>query len=101
MPFKRKINKILEEIQQHTINLVNEMNKSVQELKIEIEEIKKSNKQKPEGITEMQNVSKSIRTTDASITSTINNGRISDIEDTIEEMDTPVKENVKSNKFLT
>jgi methyl-accepting chemotaxis protein len=101
MPFKRKINKILEEIQQHTINLVNEMNKSVQELKIGIEEIKKSNKQKPEGITEMQNVSKSIRTTDASITSTINNGRISDIEDTIEEMDTPVKENVKSNKFLT
>ena len=49
----------------------------------------------------MQNVSKSIRTTDASITSTINNGRISDIEDTIEEMDTPFKENVKSNKFLT
>lgn len=46
MPFKRKINKILEEIQQHTINLVNEMNKSVQELKIGIEEIKKSNKQK-------------------------------------------------------
>ena len=48
----------------------------------------------------MQNVSKSIRTTDASITSTINNGRISDIEDKTEEMETLIKENVKCKKSL-
>ena len=51
---------------------------------------------------EMENLGKRTGTTDASITNrTQMEERISGIEDTIEEIDTTVNENVRAKKFLT
>ena len=76
------------------------MKEVVQNLKTEIEAIKKT---QTEETMEMENLGKWSGTTDASITNRIQEmeERTSDIEDTMEEIDSPVKENVKSNKFLT
>ena len=51
----------------------------------------------------MENLEKRTGTTDTSITNSIEETkeRISDIENTIEEIDTLVKENIKCKKFLT
>jgi hypothetical protein len=51
----------------------------------------------------MENLGKRTETTDASITNRIQEmeEKMSDLEYTIEEMDTSVKENAKSKKFLT
>ena len=51
----------------------------------------------------MENLGKGTGTTDASITNRIQEmeERISGVKDTIEEIDSLVKDNVKSNKFLT
>ena len=66
---------------------------------MERETIKKT---QTEGILKMNNVGKSIGTSDASITKRIQEmeERIWSIEDTIEEMDISVKENVKYQKIL-
>jgi methyl-accepting chemotaxis protein len=48
--FKDEINKSLKEIQENTIKQVKEINKTLQDLKTEIEEIKKKSK----GILEME-----------------------------------------------
>jgi hypothetical protein len=79
---------------------VKEMNKCVQNIKMEIEAIKKT---QTEGILEIENLGKRTGTTDASITSRIQEmeDRISGAEDMIKEIDASVKENVKSKKFLT
>jgi hypothetical protein len=53
--FKLVINKSFKEIQGNTIKQVKEMNKTLQELKIEIEAIKKT---QTEGILEMENLGK-------------------------------------------
>jgi hypothetical protein len=51
----------------------------------------------------MENLGKRTGTTDVSITNKIpeTDQRISDVQYTIEEIDTLVKENTKSTKFLT
>ena len=51
----------------------------------------------------MESLGKCTRTADASITNRIQEmeERISGVEDTVEEIDSSVKENNKSNKFLT
>jgi hypothetical protein len=72
----------------------------VKDLKVEIEAIKKT---QTEDILGLEILGKRTGSTDASITNRIKTmeERISGIEDTIEEIDTSVKENVKPKKFLT
>jgi predicted nucleic acid-binding Zn-ribbon protein len=75
------------------------MNKMVQDLKMEIETIKKLQK---ETTLEIKNLRKRTGTADTSITNRIQEmeERILGIEDTIEEIGTLVKENIKCQKFL-
>jgi hypothetical protein len=77
-----------------------EINETVQGLKIEMKAIKKS---QTEGILVVESLGKRIGTTNANIINRIQEAeeRISGIEDTIGDMDTSVKENVKSKEFLT
>ena len=72
-----------------------EVNKSIQNLKMEIETIKKSQK---ETTLELENLGKRSRVIDASITNRIQETeeRISGAEDTIENIDTTVKEMQKA-----
>jgi len=97
--FKEKINKSRKEIQENTIKQGKEINKIVQDLKMEIETIKKT---QTEAILEIENLGKRRGTTDASITNRIQEmeERISCREDTIEEIGALVKENAKSKVFL-
>ena len=76
------------------------MKQIVQDLKTEIEAIKKT---QTKGILDKENLSKRMGTTEASINNRIHEmeERISGIEDTTEEINSLVKENIKSNKFLT
>lgn len=76
-----------------------EINTTVQDLKVEIEARKKI---QTEEILKMENLRKRTVTTGASITNRIQKmkERTSGVEDTTEEIDTSVKENVKSKKFL-
>jgi predicted nucleic acid-binding Zn-ribbon protein len=73
---------------------VKEMNKTTQDLKMEIETIKKSQR---ETMLELENLQKRSRFIDASITNGIEDieERISGAEDTIENIDTTVRENAK------
>jgi uncharacterized coiled-coil protein SlyX len=73
---------------------VKELNKVIQDLKVEVEPIKKIQMQ---ASLEMENLGKRSGITDVSITNKIQEmeDRISGIEDTIEEIDTTVKENSK------
>ena len=95
--FKKEINKPLKEIQENTSNQVKELNKSIQDLKIEVETIKKSQR---ETTLEIENLGKKSGSIDASITNRIQEieKRISGAEDTI---DTTIKENGKCKKILT
>jgi hypothetical protein len=74
------------------------MNKTVQDLKMEMEAIKKT---QTEGILEIENVGQRTGTTDTRITNGVQEmeERISDIEDAIEETDTSVKENTNQRSF--
>ena len=76
------------------------MKETIQDLKSEIETI---NKTQAERIIETEIMRKQSRTTNASINSRIQDleERIWSAEDTIEEIDSLVKENIKSNKSLT
>jgi predicted nucleic acid-binding Zn-ribbon protein len=73
---------------------VKEMNKTIQDLKIEIETIKKSQR---ETTLELENLGKRSGVIDAHITNRIQEieERISGAEDIIENIDTTVKENAK------
>ena len=75
------------------------MNKTIQDLKMEIETIKKSQR---ETTLELGNLGTRSGVIDASITNRIQEleKRISGAEDTIENIDTTVKENAKSKKLL-
>ena len=77
-----------------------ELNKMVQELKMELETIKKSQR---EATLELENLGKRSGVIDASITNRIQKmeEKISGAEDTIENIDTTVKENAKCKKLLT
>ena len=76
------------------------MNKTVQDLKMEIEAIMKT---QSDGILEMESQGKRTRWKLTSISNRVQEmeERISGVEDTIETIYTLVKENVKSKKFLT
>jgi predicted nucleic acid-binding Zn-ribbon protein len=77
-----------------------EMNKTIQDLKTEIETIKKSQR---ETTLELENLENRSGIIDASITNRIQETeeRISGTEDTIENIDTTVRENSKGKKLLT
>jgi predicted nucleic acid-binding Zn-ribbon protein len=78
---------------------VKELKKTIQDLKLEIETIKKSQR---ETTLEMENLGKRSGVIDASITNRIHEieERISGAENTIEDIDTTVKENAKCKKPL-
>ena len=90
------ISKSLKENQEKEIKHIKE---TIQDLKTEIETIKKT---QAEGIIETEIMRKRSGTTHASLKSRTQEmeERISSAEDTIEEIDLPVKENFKSNKSL-
>jgi prefoldin subunit 5 len=79
---------------------MSEPNEAIQDLKMEIETIKKPER---ETALEIENLGKRSRAIDASITNKIQEieERISDTEDTIEIIDTTVKKNAKGKKLLT
>jgi hypothetical protein len=76
------------------------LNKTIQDLKMEIETIKKSQK---ETTLEIEILGKKSGTIDVSISNRMQEmeERISDAEDSIENMDTTIKENAKCKKILT
>jgi uncharacterized coiled-coil protein SlyX len=77
-----------------------ELNKTIQDLKMEVETIKKSQR---ETILEIEILGKKSGSIDASISNRIQEmeERISRAEDTIENVDTTIKENAKYKKILT
>ena len=77
-----------------------ELNKAIQDLKLEVETIKKM---KMKANLEMENLGKRSGITKVSITNRIQETeeRISGAEDTVEEINTTVKENSKHKKLLT
>jgi hypothetical protein len=88
---KEKKQKSLKELQENPIKLVKELNRSIQDLKMEVE-MKKSQR---ETTLEIENLGKRSGVKDASTTNRIQEieERISDAEDTTENTDTRVKEN--------
>jgi hypothetical protein len=78
---------------------VKELNKDIQDLKMEVKTIKKSQKNI---ILEIQNLGKMTGDTDVSISNKIQeiDQRISGAEDTTENIDTIIKENAKCKKIL-
>jgi hypothetical protein len=94
--FKEDINNSMKEIQENTGKQVKESNTAIQELKLEVETIKKT---QMEANLKMGNLGKRSGITDLSITNRTQEieERISGIEDTVEEIDT-VKENSKHKK---
>jgi prefoldin subunit 5 len=78
---------------------VKELNKTIQDLKMEVEII---NKPQRKTTLEIENLGKKSGTIDASITNRIQETekRISDAEDTIEIIDTTIKQNAKHKKIL-
>jgi prefoldin subunit 5 len=79
---------------------VKELNKTIQDLKREAETIKKSQR---ETTLEIEKLGKKSGVIDASITNRIQKieERISDAEDTIENIDTRIKENAKWKKIIS
>jgi chromosome segregation ATPase len=77
-----------------------EMNKTIQDLKMEVETIKKTQKETTQ---EIKTLGKKSGTIDASISNRIQEmeERISGAEDSIGNMDTTIKENAKCKKILT
>ena len=76
------------------------LNKAIQDLKVEVETIKKT---QMETNLEMENLGKRSGVIDVSITNRIweTEDRISGVEDTLEEIDTTVKENSKHKNLVT
>jgi prefoldin subunit 5 len=97
---KEETQKPLKELQENTIKQVKEINKTIQGLKMEIETIKKSQR---ETTLELENLGKRRGAIDASITNRIQEieERISGAEDTIENINTKIKENAKCRNLLT
>jgi Mrp family chromosome partitioning ATPase len=73
------------------------LNKNIRGLKMEIETIKKSRR---ETTLEIENLGKRSGVIDANITNRIQE-RLSGAEDTVQNIDTTVKENAKCKKLLT
>jgi predicted nucleic acid-binding Zn-ribbon protein len=87
------------ELWENTIKQVKDVNKTIQDLKMEVEIIKKSQR---ETTLQLENLGKRSGVIDASITNRIQEieERLSGAEDTIENIDTTVKENAKGKKLL-
>jgi glycerol-3-phosphate responsive antiterminator len=92
--------KSLKELQESSTKQVMELNKTIQDLKMEVETMKKSQR---ETTLEIEIVGKKSGTIDASISNRTQEmeGRISGAEDSIENMGTTIKENAKCKKILT
>ena len=90
----------LKEKQENTAKQVMEMNKTILELKGEVDTIKKT---QSEATLEIETLGKRSGTIDASISNRIQEmeERISGAEDSIENIDTTVKENTKCKRILT
>ena len=95
--FKQETQKFLKEIQENTTKQVKEWNKNTQDLNMEVETIKKSQREKT---LQKENLGKRSGTIDASVTNRIQKieERISGAEETIENIDTTIKENAKCKK---
>ena len=94
---KEETQKSLKELQENTIKQAKKMNKTIQDLKMERETIKKKKKPQRQTTLQLENLGKKSGVIDASITNRIQEieERISGAEDTIENIDTTVKENAK------
>jgi prefoldin subunit 5 len=79
---------------------VKELNKTTQDLKMEVETIKKSQR---ETTLEIENLGKKLGAIDASITNRIQEmeEKISVADNSIENIDTTIRENAKCKKILT
>jgi hypothetical protein len=98
---KEETHKFIKELQENTTKQVKELNKTIQELKVEVETIKKS---KRETTVEIENLEKKSGDTDITITNRIQEieeRRISGAEYSIENSDTTIKENAKFKKLLS
>jgi hypothetical protein len=95
-----EIQKFLEELQENSTNQVTELNKTILDFKLEIQTLRKSQR---ETTLELENLGKISVVINASITNTIQmiDERISGADDTIENTDTTVKENAKCKKLKT
>jgi chromosome segregation ATPase len=82
--------KSLKELQENTTNQVIESNKTIQDLKMEVETIKKTQR---ETTLEIETLGKKSGIIEGSISNRIQEmqERISDVEDSIENMDTTIK----------
>jgi hypothetical protein len=98
--FKENNNNSLKEIQENTGKQVKELNKAIQDLKLEVETIKKT---QIEANLEMENLAKRSGITDITFTKRIQEIKegVPGIEDSMQEIDTTFKENPKCKKFLT
>jgi len=96
---KEETQKSLKELQENTTKQGEELNKAVQDLKMEIETLKEKQRERRQ---EIENLGKRSGVIDASITNRTQEieERISGAEDTIEIIDTAVKDNVKLKKLL-
>jgi hypothetical protein len=97
--FKEETQKSLRELRENTTKQVMVLNKTTQDLKMEVETIKKIQK---EITLEIEILGKKSGTIDASISNRIQEmeERISGTEDSIGIMDTTIKENAKCKKIL-
>ena len=89
---KERTQKSLKELQENTTKQVKELNITIQDLKMEIETIKESQR---ETTLEIENLGNRSGIIDASLTNRIHEieERISGAEDTIENIETTVREN--------
>jgi len=96
---KEETQKSLKELQENMTKQEKELNKTIQQLKVEIETIKKAQR---EITLEIENLGKRSGVIDASITNKIQEieERISGAKDSIENTDTTVKDSVKWKKLL-
>ena len=96
---KGETQKSLKELQENTTKQVIKLNKTIQDLKREVETIKKTQR---ETTLEIEILGKKSGIIDLSISNRIQEmeERISGTEDSIENMDTTIKENAKCKKIL-
>jgi predicted nucleic acid-binding Zn-ribbon protein len=95
--FKEETQKSLRELQKNTTKQVMELKKTIQDLKMEAETIKKTQR---ETTLEIETLGKKSGTIDASISNRIQEmqERISGAEDSIENLDTTIKENAYAKR---
>jgi uncharacterized coiled-coil protein SlyX len=89
-------------LQENTNKQVKDLNKAIQDLKMENKTTITKKKSQRETMQEIENLGKRSGVTDASISSRIQEieERISGAEDTIENIETKVKENAKCTNLL-